>query len=254
MIYRALITDLDGTAVKMTSDGEEIDAATRQAVASGIVAGKFIACATGRDWAVARPVIEYPGLVAPCIVEGGTRIVDPRNGSTLWAKSLDNGAARQILKIFHSEATSGKVMHSTNLTLRPLNIVGDITHSESFVYLLGVHEREADRIRTRINASNYAVAHLTPSWDGNGLIDVHVTHPEATKEHAMLMWHKIVGITRSETIGMGDSGNDIPIFKAAGLKVAVGNATPELKVLADKIGPDVEDNALEYVINTFLMP
>ncbi len=52
---------------------------------------------------------------------------------------------------------------------------------------------------------------------------------------------------------MGDSGNDIPLFNAAGFKVAAGNATPALKELADYIAPKVEDGALEHVLQQFFM-
>ncbi len=45
---------------------------------------------------------------------------------------------------------------------------------------------------------------------------------------------------------MGDELNDVPMVKAAGLGVAMGNAHPELKSLADFIcGNHDEDGLLE---------
>jgi len=41
------------------------------------------------------------------------------------------------------------------------------------------------------------------------MIDIHGTHPGATKEYALKVWQEMTGVTKSETIAMGDSGNDI---------------------------------------------
>lgn len=95
------------------------------------------------------------------------------------------------------------------------------------------------------------VAHITPSWRGEGYGDVHVTHRLADKEHAVKQWLSMMNITAAETVGMGDSGNDLPIFNAVGLKIAVGNATPELKLKSDFISPSQADGALEHVLLRF---
>jgi len=78
--------------------------------------------------------------------------------------------------------------------------------------LLGIPHDIATNVCNVINSQGYAVAHMTYSWDGEGFMDVHVTHTEATKEHAIKAWQKIESVTKAETIGMGDSGNDIPLF------------------------------------------
>lgn len=252
-IYKALITDLDGTAVQITSNGDDIDNVTQRAVQRAIARGKRLTCATGRDWESVKPVVSKLGFVAPCVIEGGTRIVDPLSEKTLWEKSLEPGASTKILEIFKSESKTGVMMSSIALSGVPIATVQSVPKDLRFIYLLGIPEAAAIKISNYINEQEYAVAHNTPSWSGNGLIDVHVTHPEATKEHAIQVWQQFEGITQAETIGVGDSGNDVPIFQSSGLKVAVGNATPDLKSLADYIAPAVTEHALEHVINKFLL-
>ena len=102
-MYRALITDLDGTAVAISSDGREIDEETREAVRQAQRRGFKLSCATGREWALAQPVIERLGIVSPCIIEGGTRIVEPDTGTPLWEKYMETGAPQAALRIFKSE-------------------------------------------------------------------------------------------------------------------------------------------------------
>lgn len=252
-MYKALITDLDGTAVKIGSDGSEIDETTRVAILRAQKRGFKVACATGREWEIAESAIVSLGLKAPSIIEGGTRIVDTKTGETLWEKHLEAGAPRTILQILQQETDTGMLMDSADVSHRALPTVQELPDQIRFVYLLGVEEEVAIRISNTINSLHLAIAHITPSWEGNGLDDIHVTHAEATKEHAIQVWQALEHITPEETIGLGDSGNDLPIFQAAGLKVAVGNATPALKELADYIAPTVEQGALAHVIEKFLL-
>ncbi len=254
MKYRALITDLDGTAVPIGSDGRHIDTETQTAVRRAQDTGHQVACATGRQWELTQPIITKLGLTSPCVIEGGTRIVDPVTGATLWEKAMERGISMEVLSIFKSHSSVGTIMHSTDTNNYPVDTVSSVPDRLRFLYMLAIAESSAIAITNTINDRSLSVvAHYTPSWYGEGRVDIHVTDREATKEHAIKVWQKMLGITHDETIGMGDSGNDLPIFESAGLKVAVANATPALKELADYTAPDVNDDALKHVIERFLL-
>lgn len=252
-MYRALITDLDGTAVKISSDGSDVTDSTKQILEQAQEKDIKIACATGREWELAKPVVMSLGIGAACIVEGGTRIVDPKNGDSLWERSLIEGATMEILRIFKQFTSQGLVMSSQNTDRQKLSEVNMFTGEIRFVYLLGVSAEQGAEIINTINNEIDAVAHMTPSWMGEDLLDIHVTDKQATKEHAITIWQQMENVTIEETIGMGDSGNDIPLFNSSGLKVAVDNATSELKALADYIAPSVQDGSLEHVVKKFFL-
>ena len=44
-----------------------------------------------------------------------------------------------------------------------------------------------------------------------------------------------LGIPREDSVAFGDSANDLPMFREAGLKIAMGNGAPELKAQADHV-------------------
>ncbi|HEX3082561.1 MAG TPA: HAD family hydrolase [Candidatus Saccharimonadia bacterium] len=252
-MYKALIADLDGTAVRLTSDGSDIDNRTRHAVAEAIRRGFKIACATGRDWSFASPVITSLGLTAPCVIAGGTRIVDAKTGEKLWEKSFEKGVSEQVLEIYQSCSDTGFLMASFHDQRQHIKEVTNVPDEASYMYLVAIPEAVALEIVKRVNGLGTTVAHLTPSWDGEHLFDLHTTHKDGTKANGIREWHKLTGISQAETIGMGDSGNDLPIFDAAGLKVAVANAQILLKDQADYIAPAATDHALEHVIERFLL-
>jgi HAD superfamily hydrolase (TIGR01484 family) len=250
-MYKAIITDLDGSAVNISSDGSDVSEETRAAVRTAQDAGYIISCATGREWDISKPVVTSLGLTSPCVIAGGSAIIDSVTEEVLWEKHLEAEAVRAVFAIYKSLASSGRVFSAG--ILDDLTAVDALDGTRRLVYLLGCPADEALEIQKEINATGMAAAHLTPSWDGDDKLDVHTTHPAATKEHAIKVWHQLVDIRQAETIGIGDSGNDLPLFRAAGLKIATGNATDELKGLADHVSPPVWEGALKYVIETYLL-
>ena len=51
------------------------------------------------------------------------------------------------------------------------------------------------------------------------------------------------------TIAIGDYNNDISMIKAAGIGVAVANAVPEAKAVADIVTVSTKEHAIAKIIN-----
>jgi Cof subfamily protein (haloacid dehalogenase superfamily) len=64
---------------------------------------------------------------------------------------------------------------------------------------------------------------------------------------------KKLGIKTEEIICVGDAGNDLHMIQFAGLGVAMGNAFPEVKEVADYITLSNEENGVAYVIDKFVL-
>jgi Cof subfamily protein (haloacid dehalogenase superfamily) len=62
-----------------------------------------------------------------------------------------------------------------------------------------------------------------------------------------------LGIKPEEVICVGDAGNDIHMIQFAGLGVAMGNAFPEIKEVADYITLSNEENGVAHVIDKFVL-
>ena len=62
------------------------------------------------------------------------------------------------------------------------------------------------------------------------------------------------GLDRSRALAFGDSHNDIDMLQAVGTGVAMGNATPGLKAVADRVcGPVSEDGIYHYCLEQGLI-
>ena len=59
------------------------------------------------------------------------------------------------------------------------------------------------------------------------------------------------GISREETIAFGDGGNDIDMFHAVHIAVAMGNAGPRVKAESTYITTDIDDNGIWNALKHF---
>lgn len=60
------------------------------------------------------------------------------------------------------------------------------------------------------------------------------------------------GIRQEDTLAIGDGGNDIEMLQWAGIGVAMGNASDNVKAAADWVTTDVDHEGIENAINHFL--
>ncbi len=78
------------------------------------------------------------------------------------------------------------------------------------------------------------------------------SNKEASKYCAVKHLQKYWGISDDETLCIGDQNNDIELLKAGGIKVAMGNATDELKKYADFITDTVYNDGFVKAVNQYL--
>ena len=64
---------------------------------------------------------------------------------------------------------------------------------------------------------------------------LHLKHKNVNKGTGLVEVARQMGLRPEEFAALGDSANDIHMFNAAGMGLAVGNATPEIKAAADYV-------------------
>lgn len=255
--YKLLVADIDGTAVDHNSNGDEITAEhpAKIAVLAAQTQDKLISLATGRNYLWAEPVIHAFEINVPVIVNSGSRIVEPASGRVLWEKRLDVQKAKQIYDFILKNVDYANF----NLGLgHRKEIAFAETTDEMFddtIYLdiIGVTPSAASMITDFVSTLQGVASATPPSPQKLDFKNVIVTNSEGTKYNALKELQKILGVTQNETIAVGDGNNDLPLFKASGLKVAVDNAGEELKKAADLIVSSVHEYGLAEVINKYLI-
>lgn len=250
MNYEALIFDLDGTAI---TNGENVLPTQRVVSAVTLAKKKLKLCAaTGRPITNSKQLLEALGLTDPCIISGGTQIIEPTTGEILWEVNLETGDAERVLEIcrpypyellFKEELIGeGGLARVRAQPTSPINVM----------YVMGCTGVDAEKIIDQLDTIPTITASGVTSWTGPEVVDIHITHRSATKEHAVGKLLEMLGVEKALTVGVGDGNNDIHLFQAVGHRVAMGNATELLKSQADEVCDTVENDGLAKLIEELL--
>ena len=78
------------------------------------------------------------------------------------------------------------------------------------------------------------------------------SNSEASKYCDVKFLQKYWGLSDDEILTIGDQNNDIALLQAGGIKVAMGNATEELKKIADYTTDSVENDGFVRAIERFV--
>lgn len=82
--------------------------------------------------------------------------------------------------------------------------------------------------------------------------DLEVFSSKGGKGNALMMLADHLGIDRAATIAVGDTTNDYTMIQAAGLGLAMKNAVPELKEMADQVICHHKDHNVQYILEHFI--
>lgn len=244
MRFRAIIFDLDGTAIPNRRDG--MPSARLISIVNELRGEVQVCAATGRPISVCRDVLRSLGLVSPCIISGGTQIIDPQSEKILWEKLLSKN---QVSAIIDCASDFDYQIYFSNETQSAKAREKEVTKGENIVYIMAVSHADTAVLLDRLGTVPDIIAHPVPSWMPQ-CYDVHVTHREATKKHALEALLDMVQVNKDEVVGFGDGNNDLPIFEAVGYRVAMVNGSEDLKKVADEIAPSAEEDGVAEVLET----
>ena len=85
---------------------------------------------------------------------------------------------------------------------------------------------------------------------------IEIMPPHVDKSLALHALAREVGATLDETLAIGDGDNDLPMLRAAGIGVLMGNAKPEVRSLAEdlhiEVGPSIEEEGFSATIFRYI--
>ncbi len=76
---------------------------------------------------------------------------------------------------------------------------------------------------------------------------------DTTKGTALQTVCQTLHLDRAQTLAIGDSENDIPLIQAAGMGIAMGNAIPELRALAQATTRTNDDDGVAHALRDWVL-
>jgi Cof subfamily protein (haloacid dehalogenase superfamily) len=271
-IYRLLAIDIDGTLV---NSRDELTPDTQEALIRAGRAGIQVVLATGRRYSRTLHLVEPLGIDVPLITAGGALVKDPKDHRTLHKTPFDPQLLRQILRLidqggydpllcadtfaegFDFYLARAKVktpelqeyldLNSNDGRIWP-NLISNPPPDVFSVFTMGAKDQML--ILEQIlhgTLSGRITTHVLRSPRYRGFL-AEIAPAGVSKWSGVKRLAESLGIEEAEICAVGDDVNDIPMIRAAGLGVAMGNALPEVKAAADRVAPTHDENGLVQVV------
>jgi len=270
MNYKLLVVDIDGTLV--SRDGS-ISAEDREALAKARDFGVQVSLSTGRAAQACLGIINQLSLDGYHIFFDGAAVSNPGQGDEVYVQPISRETVKQAVDFAHRHRVDLELYSATHyfaeretwsteahrqfFDIEPTIV--DFTRlweRERIVKggLVTTTPEEAAKAKSfcrHFDDSLRFSRARTPAYPGVDFINV--LAPEVSKGKALEALASYLGVSLTEVMAIGDGANDIPLLATAGLAVAMGNATDEVKAVADHVTLDVEHSGIAAAIEKFLL-
>jgi Cof subfamily protein (haloacid dehalogenase superfamily) len=254
-------TDLDGTLVR--SDGS-VGRRTLQALEDVQDAGAVVVFVTGRPPRWLQPVADITGHRGVAICANGALVLDLASNDVLDTHSFVEGTGLETLTrlrdelpelsfgvewadgFAHETTYPRGVRQSENArgAAQSVETVEEL-FARPVVKLLARHATlSSDDLAERLRAVVEDVATVTHS--SVGLLEVSARG--VTKAYALERFVAEQGAERDDVIAFGDMPNDVAMLRWAGWSVAVANAHPAVREVADEVTASNDEDGVGVVL------
>lgn len=269
-MIKLLALDMDGTLLNETKEIPQAHiAALHKALAAGV---KLVLC-TGRPLVGVIPYFEKLGLNAEneyVIVNNGCSTHQTKDWSLVDYQALNREDILYLADIAQqspAQLTLFDEEHYFVVDEKPSDIV---THDASLVFTQPTEislENARDGTITMFQAMFLAEKEELDAFEEkwaeelnhrfNGVRSQPVIYEAlplgTSKASALARLAEKLGIDPSEIMAMGDANNDIEMLEFAGLGIAMGNASENVKAIADYVTDSNEENGVATAIHHFIL-
>jgi Cof subfamily protein (haloacid dehalogenase superfamily) len=263
IIFKLVIADVDGT---LLNSSHELTNFTRTTLLALQQRGIKFTLATGKILPSISNIVDALALDQPLILANGA-LVQQANKTILYETPLPPQHFLALLDFVRASGLDYALFmrdqvfvprHTYNTTLvveyndpQPIEI-GQINIMDKTFCKLIVLERndtgQLDRLGSMLNEKFKGILKAYRSVPGM----LEVFNAQTSKSVAVQKVATHLGLDMQQVIVIGDSYNDIDMFKIAGVAVAMGNAPDDVKREAQiTIGTNDEDGLAHYISKFF---
>ncbi|MEU6301745.1 HAD family hydrolase [Streptomyces chartreusis] len=257
--YSLIATDLDGTLLR---GDDTLSDRTLDALGRVVAAGAQHLVVTGRPAPRVRPLLDILGSTGLAVCGQGAQLYDAGADRLLWSVTLDRELAETAIGKIEAEVGQvyaavdqdgvdgltliepGYLMPHPTLPAVRVRRRDDLWCESISKVLLRHPTLSDDELAATARAVVGSLATVTMSGPGT----VELQPCGITKATGLALAAEHLGLGPRETIAFGDMPNDIPMFDWAARGVAMANAHPELKAVADEITASNEDDGIAVVL------
>lgn len=263
-----LVSDVDGTLV---TDNKQLTAPTVQAVRALSEAGIAFAITSSRPPVGLRTLIASLAITTPVGAFNGGLIVSPEQLEPIAGNPLPADIARRAIAFLAGQRID--IWFDTDRDWLVLDRDGpyvdlEIRTIERAPVLVETfdHPGTIDRCYKIVGVSRDFAALAQCERDLSGelgpnatvnrsqLYYLDITHPEANKGYVVRALSRLLSIPQHAIAAIGDGRNDIAMFDASALAIAMGNADHEVKARAHCVTASNEQDGFASAVKQWILP
>ncbi|PCF86338.1 Cof-type HAD-IIB family hydrolase [Staphylococcus intermedius] len=263
MNLQCVVTDMDGIFLDSRSqfDREAFRRLKGRCEEKGI---RFAFC-TGKQ--CDRVVKILNGLERDAYIVGDSATRIQFNGDNIWSQTFDRQLGLLPIQRLQQIDLAQTIIACTEKSAYVLNQINEserqIVHGsyETVTYINKFDEIQEDFLKITVHdPKQQCFEHVEKIKDfeeqlyivASEAAWIDITAKDVDKGKTIQRLQQLLGCSQDSTIAFGDGLNDVALFNAAGIKVAMDNAYPELKRKADLIARDNNHNGVIHTLNVLL--
>ena len=266
---KLFFTDLDGT---LLNSAGKISAGTKKALDKWILAGNKLILSSGRPLDSILEVkrlgeLDYPGMLI--VANNGSLIYDYDSATVLKRIDIPYKHAAHILDVAKKRGVHCQTYTDTHIVCEKYNeelefyvnrihlpyiissdVIGELTSPPLKLLAIDVNNyQNLEDLRQELLP--WADGKIEMLYSSTRLLEF--IHADSGKGNAIRTLCKMFNVPVEDSLAAGDMNNDITMIEAAGIGIAMKNATPLLKEMADVVTEaDNDHDGLAAILERFL--
>lgn len=220
---------------------------------------------TGRMHQAAVKIYKQLELKNPYVSYQGGQIDSPE-GEILYQKTLDKECVQKAIKWARENKIHLQVYYNDKLYAEHDNaFIQRYAKEQNVVYEIVNFDELNPEYASKMLAIDFNNPETVTEWVSelqekfpqcfvvkSTPFFCEISHKNANKCDAVKFLQKYYGLKDEEVLTIGDQNNDIALLQAGGVRVAMGNATPELKAVSTYITDTVENGGWIKAVEKFV--
>lgn len=270
---KLVMCDLDGTLLNSRS---KVSQATKDAIARAAKHGIKVSIASGRCYPMQLAIAKEIGVTAPVITANGAQIIDTETDLPVYSNVLPDSLLIKTLSTLRELGVDCSAlgydicMFSIGNDIRldfyracrehaaglGLSLIPPEFFAEDFSNVIGRHTAKllvSERTGSDCERAREALS-------GNEAFDIYYSSPTLLeimptgidKGTGVAKTAEYLGIPTESVAVFGDYDNDLPMFRKAGLPVAMGNALPGVKEQALYVCESNDNDGVARTLDLFI--
>jgi len=243
--YKLIALDMDGT---LLNPNKEISEQNRLWIARAIESGVRVTLATGRPISDASAFARDLQLDTPLVINNGSEVwslPDKLLARHILDSQLVSRILTEVLPAYADQVNFWS--HTVEGRVNKSNLPEDV-HSLRWLQL-GLSSKNIgllQEIRSELETWNAF------EISNSAVTNIELNAPGINKASGLREVCGILGIRMSEVIAIGDSLNDVPMIREAGLGVAMGNDQESVKAIADVVALTNAEDGVARIIEAHI--